>query len=737
MDFRASFRASGGSDRPQAMFKALRRLHGQNLESKGLNDMTEAFQSFVIRARFFSVGKLRRTWSHSAAEFIKYRRLLPMLLADGQQMEGVETDDFDAAFAFQANSRDERKIIVTNISPRITPSQLQSFFSQFGKISHCSLPREERRQSHNVFATLPKTPKNCGTATITFKRSEDAQKAKEATVDQLRFYDQVMVVSEYVSKRKGGKGMVLSDDSRDDGNLSRTSSTTSLSAGTPSREFCSLSDMPPAVLERILAHLPVMDTVRLERVNKIWMESSMKSWSQINRLALAREGESPRGFGKHRPLRNTHMRAILRRAGPHLKGLDISGVVHLLDDKALGIIASNCPQLKELDISGLSAGWEALSELSDGLSSLEKLSYRDMSNMGDKSFWYLLRGCGQSLISVDLRGASRLRGRCLKLLGPQLEMLYLDGCFTLDSMAFEDLCTNSPGIKELRVNECYQITDENLSMISRLMADLQVFTLCGDRFVNLTRAGMSHISHIKNLVELAFDYNPLVDDAVLHDICSGLPLLKTLSLANAGSDTSITPSVLSAISKFTELEQLDVSSLAAVRAPVIKAITTVCPLLELLQLRNCVYLNDEGVVALKTASKLRHVDLSGSILVSSDAIQEIIQAFPQSPQTPSVTVVVGGTACDASKLRVRGSRVVVDFSDYSSLMSMAPSSGGARFGIGDGSVSDADDDEFESLAAQRSFYIDAKCGEDDSPVESEEQLRAWAETEAKKLGLLK
>lgn len=104
----------------------------------------------------------------------------------------------------------------------------------------------------------------------------------------------------------------------------------------------------------------------------------------MNRLCLAREGESPRGFGKHRPLRNSHLRMILRRAGPHLRGFDLSGVVHLLDDKALAVIASNCPQLKELDISGLSAGWEALSELSEGLRHLEKLCYRDMINIGDK-----------------------------------------------------------------------------------------------------------------------------------------------------------------------------------------------------------------------------------------------------------------------------------------------------------------------------------------------------------------
>ncbi|VDK81083.1 unnamed protein product [Cylicostephanus goldi] len=179
------------------MFKALRRLHGQNLESKGLNDMSEAFQSFVTRARFFSVGKLRRTWSHSAAEFVKYRRLLPMLMADGQDFDGGETDGqfivslhffclleisimlltapgfssyvyyFDAALAFHARSKEDRKIIVTNISSRVTSPQLHSFFSKFGKVSHCSLPREDRRQT--MFGTMPRHFKNCGTAVVTFK----------------------------------------------------------------------------------------------------------------------------------------------------------------------------------------------------------------------------------------------------------------------------------------------------------------------------------------------------------------------------------------------------------------------------------------------------------------------------------------------------------------------------------------------------------------------------------------
>lgn len=41
------------------MFNALRRLHGHNLENQGLNDLSDAFQNFVTRARFFSIGRLR------------------------------------------------------------------------------------------------------------------------------------------------------------------------------------------------------------------------------------------------------------------------------------------------------------------------------------------------------------------------------------------------------------------------------------------------------------------------------------------------------------------------------------------------------------------------------------------------------------------------------------------------------------------------------------------------------
>ncbi|CAO4365890.1 unnamed protein product [Caenorhabditis nigoni] len=737
MDFNRSFTSNLGSatsaKSQQSMFKALRRLHGQNLESRGLHDMTEAFQSFVTRARFFSIGKLRRTWSHSAAEFMKYRRLLPMLLADGEAFDGGETDDFDASIAFQHTSRDDRKIVVSNISSRVTQSQLQSFFSQYGKVTSCILPREEKKTS--IFGTLPKHSKNCGTATITFKKAEHAERAKNASPEELKFYDQLMVVSAYVSKKRGGKGLVLSDDvgSREDTPLSRASSTQSLASG--SEQLFNLGSIPEKVLKRVISFLPIHETIRIERVNKKFMEQSIKSWELINRLVLARETV----FSKQRPMRTNHLKAILTRAGAHLRSLDMSGVVHLLDDRrAVKMIATCCPNLVELDISGTHAQAEALEELGESLTHLEQLSYRGMETTGDKAFYFLLKNCGHSLKFADLRNSKRLHGRSFRLFGSQLESLYLDGSSKIDEMAFEDLCTSCGGLKELRINECYKITDENLSMIARRMEDLSILTLCGDGFKNLTSAGLIHISHMKNITELALDYNTLVNDELLISISAGLPLLSSLSLANAGDDASITAEGVSAIKNLSGLTQLDVSSLAAVNSAVMTQLGALKKL-EIIQLRNCTYLGDEGVRTMLQMPNLRHTDLSGSILVSNDSIQEFIKAFPSGPKLPPITLVVGGTAADASKLSVRGSRVVVDFSDYSTIVAMQTSqTSGSKFVVG--SVSDCEDnsdDDFEVLTAQRSFYIDAVCGEEDSPITDDGKLAEWAEKEARSLGLIK
>lgn len=122
-------------------------------------------------------------------------------------------------------------------------------------------------------------------------------------------------------------------------------------------------EFPPRVLERILAHVDAEERVRFERVNKRWLEAAAAAWAHCHRLT----------FGSHsnRPLLHAHVRAFLARCGVHLRALDVSALAtagHLLDaDQAVLEIAQQCPNLEELDLSGISASPDTFRALSESL----------------------------------------------------------------------------------------------------------------------------------------------------------------------------------------------------------------------------------------------------------------------------------------------------------------------------------------------------------------------------------
>ena len=111
------------------------------------------------------------------------------------------------------------------------------------------------------------------------------------------------------------------------------------------------------------------------------------------------------------------------------------------------------------------------------------------------------------------------------------------------------------------------------------------------------------------------DFNPLVDDNLLVSMAKEMPELSHLSLAFSGSDKSITANGLLELTALGQLENLDLSGLAAVNSKILATFCTKCPKLRKLTLRSCSYLGDEGVAELKNLVHLEYVDLSGCILV--------------------------------------------------------------------------------------------------------------------------
>ncbi|VDK73315.1 unnamed protein product, partial [Onchocerca ochengi] len=435
--------------------------------------------------------------------------------------------------------------------------------------------------------------------------------------------------------------------------------------------------------------------------------------------------------------------ALLSRCGVHLKCLDLSGVVHLLDEQAFQIISSACPNLKEVNLSGLGGHWQSVRAFGESLANLQSVTYRDMIDVSDKMMWYLFKPIGMNMREVDLRGCRRFRGRCFRLFGNSLERILLDGCYRLDKQSLEELCFNSPNITELRLSSCQLVSDDTLSLISRNLSHLKSFALCGDYFPNLTSTGLIALLRLQSLSELSLDYNSSVSNEVLEKITENLPHLRLLSLAYAGSDATITEEVIMKIGKLKELQTLDVSSLAAITDNSLSTIVCGCLKLQIIRARCCTYLGNEGVCSLKKLKDLEHVDLSGCLLVSSNCIQVLLDAFPtleHSQKMKIITVVIGGTICNVHSLRQCNSRVVVDTSDYSvSFNNTAQElfSISTGFGLENNSDESSSDDEFDALTTHRSFITDAfHETEDDSPLETQESIDEWAEREAFDLGLL-
>ncbi|KAL3111458.1 hypothetical protein niasHT_017685 [Heterodera trifolii] len=853
----------------QATFKMLRRLHEQNLENRGLNNLSEAFQNFVTRAKFFSIGRLRRNWSHSAVEFMKYRRLLPMLVGD-EHDPGSVFDDFDefsvadpacsssvaaasgGLFGLQSFSdrrpnnnnnassssssaavaaEDLRKIFVKNVSARATRSQLLSFFSKFGQVLNCQIPSEKRRLETSMYATLPKHPKKWhGTCTVTFKSAISATKAKLASADELLFYGQQMhLVSNISANGAGGGGFggvfrrragsttsqqQLSPRDQQQlqqvqqqqqqrsttaepsaagasNTLSRTSSGSSLnstmsnsSAMTLASNQClfNLSELPERALVLLLHHVGPIDRIRLERVSKGWLEACASSWLKTDRLMFGEDTDLVRFFCTRRPLRHMHLSCIVRRCSTTLKALSLAGVNHLLEDRALIELGNLCPNLEEIDLSGVVASPEALRVLTESLLCLHSIAYREMVQTNERAFWFLFKAVAQHMRVVDLRGCTRLRGRFFKLFGNRLEEVLLDGCRLIDDQLVEDLCNHCCCLRTLKLDGCGRLSEDSLSLISRHLKELETLTLCGGFPKLSTSVLIDHLPRINSLQRLGLDYNCLVNDALLGAISDALPALKAISLAFAGTDKTISPDGLQQLAKLKQIENLDLSGIAAVNSAVMKAICEQCAQLSRVLLCSCSYLGADGVMEFSRLNNVEHIDLSGCILVSTDSVQALCNALKKEEKDVQqqtmensggesnllcgpqklVSLVVGGTVCESHRLRVgRCSRVVVDFSDNSSggAFCATATAGGGRAKIrkmfvtggGDDAEQQQDDsttdeqqqqededdeDEFRILSAHRNFISDALLAEEEPlKLDDEQSVREWAEREAAQLGL--
>lgn len=790
----------GRSSRPNTVFKHLRRMHGHNLDS-GLNDLTEAFAAFMTRARYFSIGHLRRTWSHSAVEFMKYRRRLPALLA-GSDDETMSSSQMEHSFERRGSlikgsnvvndpaEMISRRVYVTNIPSKVTNTQLASFFSKFGRVVSCSM------QTERVSSTIPRRSRGC--AYVTFASEQEAHRALNSAAVELIFYQKCMSVAPAIQRHpSSGKSgdrlhqdaslklaalpIVLSIGAEDaaagyaSGSESDLTSAplSPISATSVSFDKRLFDEMPPKVLTRVFACLNIFDRIRLERVCKRFQEASFESWSLCKTIAMRRHFM---GSGEQRrPLHNATMQAVLRRAGPYLKSLDISGATQFLNEYSLNIVAQQCPKLCAVNLTGLKTQWIALKVFAETCGAqLETVIYRDAYFLNENAFWWLFRSC-PNLKSIDLTDCSQLTGMCFRSISSSLETIRLDGCKRLQPNALQELCLKCRALRHLSLDECQKIGDSSLASIARSFNELDFLSMRQCNASTLTSTGLKQLAHLPNLQSLQLDRVGSFDDSVLDAFCNPdsamSKSLKRLTLADSGADGKLSKASLQLMSTCPDLKliELDLSGLhAAVDDETISNLSRqMCDSLEVLRLRGCSQIGNRSVEHLaENCSRLTVLDLSGCFSISNDAIRRFFytQRSVDSARGCCLNLILGGTSCDISSLlrqleaSQNAGRIILSSSTdgaanktlhvaasssvHTALAAMKSRSG-ARLNsacsdrstsnmAAGGSSSDADDgpgvalprgnsdsddepdadDEFESLIAQRSYVLD-ELEEDD------------------------
>lgn len=66
----------------------------------------------------------------------------------------------------------------------------------------------------------------------------------------------------------------------------------------------------------------------------------------------------------------------------------------------------------------------------------------------------------------------------------------------------EEVCHRCKNLKTLRLNGCYQLTDQTISLISRHLTQLTEFSMAGEHFTFITSETLSSICRLNQLKSL-------------------------------------------------------------------------------------------------------------------------------------------------------------------------------------------------------------------------------------------
>ncbi|KAF8767088.1 putative RNA-binding protein EEED8.10 [Argiope bruennichi] len=602
----------------------------------------------------------------------------------------------------------KRRLFVGGIPERVTKKELKEFFSKFGKITDCLIVQDHiKRRSR-------------GYGFVIFSNAQEAEKAKNAPLEELEMYDRFLRVFPAEEKKsekfKRDVREILFQQNADPDLTptceEETDSTSSLTI-TKSSSLQNINEMTDDMLLLIFSYLGIRDRIRLEFVCRKWRKLALELWRCQTNLNL----QNVFCIWEGRPLTNRILLSLLKKCAGNLKRLDLSTASHTLDYKAVEIIAQCCPNLEHINLSSVKVTNVSLQQLAIKCPKLKHVILQRCFEVGEKGIWWLLHLC-KKLECIDLTGNPRITGQCFHMAGPNLHTCALTKCSRFSPMGFTKLATRCRNLSALYLNDCFQLSDRALELLCQSLKNLKILYV-GGIFPDLTASGLHHIGRLSSLENLSLAQNQQVDDDVVYAVSRGCKKLRFLDLSGCDeiSDYSLT-----SLATCYSLRTLHISYLDRITDEGLSSIARHGSL-ETVLLRGCPNIGDQGLLTLVLLSPyLQHLDVSGCQHVTNVTVTACLDSVQARSSGKKLTLIAGGTSIELEALELDSNLLEVSRSNFC-INSLRPD----RLDyLGDDYV-DEDDHFFENEDSATSESDKLASGDQSQPSASGDFNGEWSE----------
>jgi hypothetical protein len=292
-----------------------------------------------------------------------------------------------------------------------------------------------------------------------------------------------------------------------------------------------------------------------------------------------------------------------------------------ITDFGLIALAESCPQLKSINLAGLSRITdEGVKHITSKCWYLEYINLEDLFLLDDEVFWYNPTYDGRPAADATML--------------TKLKEVNLKECVNLTDQALCGLSERCRHVEKLHLKGCEKLKDGALEFMAQPFSHADPSTFAGSLFYldlsfcsGITGNGISTLLPACWVLEdLNLSGIPTVTDQFIHDMCLNCPTIQRLVLQKC---VLLTDAAMCSLADYLWIEELDISSCSKITDEGMDVVTTACQGLKTFTGRRAFKLTGRTIQSLSRNCKIiSHIDVRDCPQVTKSSVEDLIYKHP-------------------------------------------------------------------------------------------------------------